>query len=148
VARPDVLKRLFRSLLGGEPTVVRAGATIAASTMTIAIAAGFLMRLADQESFPNIWRGLWWAIQTVTTVGYGDVVPRTVAGRIIASLVMLAGIGFISVLTATVAAAFIESARRRLEADRSDSTDAKLEELRAQIAALEAAVRSRSEGSS
>lgn len=116
--------------------------------MTIAIAAGFLMRLADQESFPNIWRGLWWAIQTVTTVGYGDVVPRTVAGRIIASLVMLAGIGFISVLTATVAAAFIESARRRLEADRSDSTDAKLEELRAQIAALEAAVRSRSEGSS
>jgi voltage-gated potassium channel len=133
-------------LLGREPTVVRAGAAIATATMAVAVAGGCAMRLADAGTFPSVWRGLWWAIQTVTTVGYGDVVPRTVAGRLVASVVMLTGIAFVSVLTATVAAAFIESARRRLDVGRADSTDAKLEEIRAQIAALEAAVKTRSPG--
>ena len=63
--------------------------------------------------------GLWWAVQTVTTVGYGDTVPQTLAGRALATLVMLTGIGFISVVTAAITAAFIESARRRLDAEQA-----------------------------
>jgi voltage-gated potassium channel len=50
---------------------------------------------------------MWWAIVTVTTVGYGDVYPKTVAGRIVGSLLMLVGIGFISLLTATFASTFV-----------------------------------------
>jgi voltage-gated potassium channel len=114
---------------------------LASATLTVALLAGLLMRLVDPDGFPNVWRGLWWAVQTVTTVGYGDAVPSTVAGRLVASVVMLAGIAFISVLTATTAAAFVETARRRLE--REDPTDVKIEELRKQIESLEALIRSR-----
>ncbi|HEY7019084.1 MAG TPA: potassium channel family protein [Gaiellaceae bacterium] len=131
----------FRWLLGREPTITRAGMALASATLTVALLAGLLMRLVDPDGFPNVWRGLWWAVQTVTTVGYGDAVPSTVAGRLVASVVMLAGIAFISVLTATTAAAFVETARRRLE--REDPTDVKIEELRKQIESLEALIRSR-----
>jgi hypothetical protein len=79
----------------------------------VTILAGILMRLTDPDSFPSIWAGLWWAIQTTTTVGYGDLVPGSLPGRLIATLVMLGGIGFISVTTAGITTAFVESARRR-----------------------------------
>ena len=91
----------------------RAAFLIAGSTLVIAIVCGLLMRVVDHENFPNPGSGLWWAVQTVTTVGYGDIVPTTTGGKLMATLVMLAGIGFISVLTASISAVFIESARRR-----------------------------------
>jgi voltage-gated potassium channel len=52
---------------------------------------------------------LWWAIVTMTTVGYGDMFPVTTGGRIAATVLMLLGIGFLAVITATVAAYFVES---------------------------------------
>jgi voltage-gated potassium channel len=50
---------------------------------------------------------LWWSIVTVTTVGYGDISPSTAAGRVIAAILMLSGIGFLSMLTSTVSTYFI-----------------------------------------
>lgn len=55
---------------------------------------------------------MWWAITTVTTVGYGDVTPKEPVGRIIAALLMLIGIGFLSLLTAAVAARFVDDDAR------------------------------------
>lgn len=74
----------------------------------------------------------WWAIVTVTTVGYGDVSPKTGEGRIIATLLMLVGIGVISVFTATLASFFLSShepnENERIEA-RLSAIEAKLDEL-------------------
>ena len=62
------------------------------ATTAITVGAGLLMTLVDGENFPSIGSGLWWAVQTVTTVGYGDNVPTNLAGRLVAVLVMLLGV--------------------------------------------------------
>ena len=68
-----------------------------------------LERVLDHQEYPTIGRGLWFALQTVTTVGYGDVTPRQAVGRFIAAVVMLSGIGFLAVITASVTASLVES---------------------------------------
>ena len=55
----------------------------------------------------STWDGVWWAVSTMTTVGYGDLVPRTEEGRMIGIVVMIVGIGFVAVLTAAVAQRFV-----------------------------------------
>ena len=79
----------------------------------ITFAAG-LMTFVDRENFPSIGSGLWWAVQTVTTVGYGDHVPTTVAGRLVAASVMLFGIGFLTVITAAITSTFVAQSRREV----------------------------------
>ena len=54
---------------------------------------------------------MWWAVVTVTTVGYADIYPRSVGGRLVAMALMMVGIGFIAVLTATVASFFVKTDR-------------------------------------
>ncbi|HET8873994.1 MAG TPA: potassium channel family protein, partial [Gaiellaceae bacterium] len=55
---------------------------IVVATAVIVVGAGALISLIDSEEYPNIGIGLWWALQTVTTVGYGDVAPKNVPGRL------------------------------------------------------------------
>lgn len=61
----------------------------------------------EKDPSTDLWDGAWWAITTVTTVGYGDISPVTDAGRVIAIVVMLSGIGFVALLTAALAQQFI-----------------------------------------
>jgi voltage-gated potassium channel len=120
-------------------TARRAGILIGIATIVVAIAGGCLMRLLDPDEFPNIWSGLWWALQTVTTVGYGDHVPANAEGKALAGIVMVTGIGFLSVVTASISAGFVESARRRRGDDddvtaRLDRIERLLEELASPVA--------------
>jgi voltage-gated potassium channel len=110
----------------GSGAVLR---VVALATVFIVVVAGAAQATVNTEEFGSIWDGIWWAIVTVTTVGYGDLYPVTVQGRIIGIFVMLLGIGFLSVLTATVATQFIKSdtgsdevmeTLRRIEADMAD----------------------------
>jgi voltage-gated potassium channel len=89
----------------------RAALHIAATTVVISVAGGILAWVLDRKDFPSLGVGLWWSLQTVTTVGYGDVVPHSTEGRVIGAVVMLTGVAFIAVITSAVAAALIESAR-------------------------------------
>jgi Ion channel len=102
------------SLLGRRALTPRRAATIiGAYTLGITLAGGVLARIVDPRDFDSLGTSLWWALQTVTTVGYGDVVPRSVGGRAIGAVVMLSGIGFLTVVTASVTAALIEGVRDR-----------------------------------
>lgn len=68
------------------------------------------------QAFGSIMRALWWAVVTLTTVGYGDVYPETTVGRIAAGLVALAGVGIVALPTGILASSFAEEFRERHEA--------------------------------
>lgn len=82
---------------------------VALITLFIAVVAGASQSMFDSGEFHSMWDGIWWAVVTMTTVGYGDLYPKTVQGRMIGLFVMLVGIGFLSVLTATVASYFVRT---------------------------------------
>ena len=67
---------------------------------------GIIIRIIEPETFNNIGSSLWWTIVSMTTVGYGDYYPKTSIGRIVAIIIMLSGIGLISIVTATIASSF------------------------------------------
>ena len=133
-AHPRGLKILSRKPL----TTARAARIIASVTVSITIISGVLMHFTDKKQFPNIGDGLWWGIQTVTTVGYGDLVPTSTAGRLVAALVMVVGIGFLTVITATITSAFVESARARLQGTETDTLSQKLDQIGTRLEAIEA----------
>jgi voltage-gated potassium channel len=99
---------------------------VALLTVFLVVVAGAAQATFDSNEFPSMWDGVWWAVVTVTTVGYGDLYPTDVEGRIIGIALMLLGIGFIAVLTATVASQFIQndtSTAEMLETLRQIETD-------------------------
>jgi voltage-gated potassium channel len=129
--------RYFSFLLRKPLTPRRAGRAIAVSTLLVTVICGVVIRLADPKEFDSVWLGLWWAAQTVTTVGYGDVVPKDVGGRIVATVLMFFAIGFLTVVTAVITAVFLETVRRRIGDPEHAEVMAKLEELGARLRTLE-----------
>jgi voltage-gated potassium channel len=103
---------------------------LAALTAGVVVVAGIAVSETDPTHFPNPWRGLWWALVTVTTVGYGDTFPTSAFGRVVAGLLMLIGIGFLGLVTASVAARFVESDADDKHEASSVQRDAILEELK------------------
>jgi voltage-gated potassium channel len=75
---------------------------LAGALLVLSFCAGALAWLVDREDFPTLGDGLWWALVTLATVGYGDVVPHSAWGRVIGSAVIVMGVTFLSILTATV----------------------------------------------
>lgn len=74
----------------------------------------FLLESEQQpESFPNIIASTWWAIATLTTVGYGDVYPITIMGKILSGIIALLGIGLVALPTGIISSGFIEELENR-----------------------------------
>jgi hypothetical protein len=113
---------------------------ISVVTVVVTVVGGVLVRLTDPASIPSVVTGFWWSLQTVTTVGYGDVVPASVAGRTTAAVVMLAGLSFLAVTTAAVTNAFVEAAARRRGAHADDTVLAEIKRLRAELEQLRAVI--------
>ena len=104
----------------------------ALATVFLTVVAGAVQATVDTTDFATFWDGVWWAVVTVTTVGYGDIYPTTVQGRIIGMILMLAAIGFLAVLTATIASHFVSVDRE----ESSNEVMAALGRLEAEIADL------------
>lgn len=119
-------------------TARRAAALIAVFTLLTTIIGGVLAWILDRADFPSLGSSLWWAVQTVTTVGYGDVTPSHTQGRVIATVVMLAGIAFLAVVTASITAALVENARAGRRASEEKESIRHLKEIDDRLARLEA----------
>jgi voltage-gated potassium channel Kch len=94
------------------PSIRTAASVIVTATAVVVVGGGVLIRVVDHSEYSSIWVGMWWAIQTVTTVGYGDVTPAHWSGRIVAAFVMLEGIAFLAIITAAVTSTFVVRAER------------------------------------
>jgi len=85
---------------------------LAAFTVAVTFAAALFVEVFSPNSFDSFGDALWWAVQTVTTVGYGDVVPGTNFGRVVATFVMVFGLAVVSLVTAIVTSGFVARAQR------------------------------------
>lgn len=132
-------ERLVAQLRRKPLTPRRAAVIIASYTTVVTFVGGLLAWLTDRKDFESLGDGLWWALQSVTTVGYGDVVPSSGAGRVIGAFVIVSGIAALTVITAAVTAALIESARRRqsLATGRDDLPEL-MRNVSARLTAIEA----------
>ena len=82
--------------------------TILAALIYFIFLFGYLFYVSEPD-VRNLGDGIWWALVTITTVGYGDITPVTTLGRVVASSLMLLGLGLIATITAIVSAKFIQN---------------------------------------
>ena len=79
---------------------------------------------AQPDAFRNAFSGLWWAVATLTTVGYGDIYPVTPVGRILGALIALLGIGMVAIPTSILSSGFLEYMSKKREKNDSAGDDA------------------------
>lgn len=113
-------------------TLLRAVTSIVTVAVGLSLVAA-LVEWAVDPTFTRFGQSVWWAVSTVSTVGYGDVVPQTAAGRVVAGILMLIGLAIIPLVTSVVVSVLLSRTSRaerlRLEAER--------EELREQLRRIE-----------
>jgi voltage-gated potassium channel len=110
---------------------------LAAMTVGLGLLAGFVVTLVDRKDFPTFGTGVWWAIVTLGTVGYGDVVPHTAWGRVLGSIVIVIGVTFIAFLTATVTSYFVAAEDEESRAQSHDEIVGGIAELVEVLASIE-----------
>ena len=115
--------------------VYAVGLILIGSTIVAAVEIG-----AEGGQISHYPDALWWALVTVTTVGYGDVTPVTAAGRVVAVFLIVGGVGLFGALTANLASSFIRSSTRRSrgESRAVEELAYEIRELREEVARLRA----------
>jgi hypothetical protein len=140
----SIIERRLTKFLHEPPSVRLAANVIVTATALVVVGGGVMMRVLDHKEYASVWLGMWWVLQTVTTVGYGDLTPASAIGKILTSLVMLWGVAFLAIITAAITSVFVARAQRERSAteeaavssaqrtadDRFDHIDAELQQLR------------------
>ena len=103
--------------------------TILAALIFFIFLFGYLFYVSE-PGVRDLGDGIWWALVTITTVGYGDITPVTTLGRIVASSLMLLGLGLIATITAIVSAKFIQNF---VDHHTNDDVLEKLEEMQLEL---------------
>jgi voltage-gated potassium channel len=109
---PERLKVWYERL-----TIYRAVGTILVVAALLVLGGGALARIVEPATFKSLGLAYWWALTTVTTVGYGDVVPHELAGRLVGAMLMLTGLSLIPTITSVVVSALVS---KRAEAQREE----------------------------
>ena len=103
--------------------------------LAFTLMSGLLMAGID-PAIDDVWQGIWWAWVTVATVGYGDIVPQSAAGKVFGAFVILFGVGFFSLLTASFSAYFISRGEMEIEEEEAEEIS-QLNDIKRRIDAME-----------
>jgi voltage-gated potassium channel len=114
-------------------TIWRAMRTIVIVVTLLVLAGAFLVRMLEPETFDDFGISAWWAVTTVSTVGYGDIVPVTTEGRLVGTVLMIAGVSMIPLVTSIVVS-ILTAKRARAE---SQQEAQQIAALNARLARIE-----------
>lgn len=119
-----------------NPTSLRYATTATVSvTVTLVVLGAAVMRIFDHAEYPTYGAALWFTLQTVTTVGYGDMTPVSTVGRGVASVVMVFSIGVITMTTAIITSLFINAGKASRSRSDGDGTSEALARIEKALAA-------------
>jgi len=110
---------------------------LAMSFLGLAFLGALLIWLLDKHDFASFGDAVWWALQTVTTVGYGDVVPKAGVGRVLGGFEMVLGVSFITFLTAGVTSTILRRAQETTPSADVHAITSGLAEIRKTIAEVD-----------
>ncbi|MDG1786543.1 MAG: potassium channel family protein, partial [Ilumatobacter sp.] len=108
-----ILRRGYERFHDNPSSLRHATQMITSLTVAVVLLGALMMWVFDHGQYPTYGSALWFTLQTVTTVGYGDATPISTVGKTVAAVVMLTAIGLVTVVTARVTSTFIEAARVR-----------------------------------
>jgi voltage-gated potassium channel len=130
----EVLQKAFGDAIRGR-VVIYTAYSVVLLVYAASLAVLDVERSTPDAHIKNFGDAVWWSITTITTVGYGDFVPVTLIGRLIAVLLMVGGISLIGMVTATVATWIVQNVAEQDSAHQA-ATAAQIDELRSEIAQL------------
>jgi voltage-gated potassium channel len=110
---------------------------IAVAAVAVAMLGALVAFLVDRDAFDSFGEALWWAVVTVGTIGYGDVVPTNGAGRVVAAILILFTMAFFPVLTGVVTATLIDQGQREAASDERREEEERQAELLRHLSSIE-----------
>ena len=135
---PKPLHRASNRFISDPSSARNAVYLIVAADVLVVFLGGFVIWTLDRQEYDQLTTAFWFILQTVTTVGYGDVTPVEPIGRLIGGVVMLLGIATLSILTASITSSFIEARQRAHRIDEEAEQDARWAALDARLDAIAA----------
>jgi voltage-gated potassium channel len=142
--RPRLVKSQIERFQADPASLRNATILTVMVTVAVVIIGSLVIWLFGGRNYPDFETALWFTLQTITTVGYGDVTPDTGFGRFVAGVVMIVAIGFTTIVTALITSTFVDAAQQHRRADeeaaqreRARQADARLVEVTERLAAIE-----------
>ena len=138
------LRRAFDRFAADPSSARNAALVMVVATVLIVLGGGLVVWVFDGHDFPDYGGALWYTLQTVTTVGYGDKVPTEGIGRLVGAVVMIIAVALIAIITASITSTFVEASQRRQRKGQQEDTrdsfevvDERLVEIGARLSAIE-----------
>lgn len=131
---PRFLRRQIERFQADPSSLWNATLLTIAVTVAVVIIGSVVIWLFGGKAYPDLQTAVWFTLQTITTVGYGDVTPDTGFGRFVAGVVMIVAIGFTTIVTALITSTFVEAAQRQRREQRDAEERARDERIDARIA--------------
>ncbi len=129
----SIIERSFTRFRQDPASIRKSTGAIMGTTVMVVVIGAVVVRVFDQEEYPTFAEAVWFTLQTVTTVGYGDNTPDNFMGRAVAAVVMITAIGLITVVTAAITSVFVEAARSERSTSQRNEQKELMEHLIASV---------------